>query len=202
MHTKQGGFTLIEVMVVVVILSILAAIVVPKIMDRPDEARITKAKQDIRALEAALNLYKLDNFIYPTTDQGLEALVQPPTIAPEPPKWKQGGYLDRMPQDPWGKSYLYLSPGDQGRAFDLYSLGADGQPARHAGRLDTSTSAGLFDRHHHHGLGRHRHGQLAALRPGIERHRLHGLRLRKAVDGIHLAGGQHATCHAGHLLAC
>ncbi len=128
MHRQQSGFTLIEVMVVVVILSILAAIVVPKIMDRPDEARITKAKQDIRALEAALNLYKLDNFIYPTTDQGLEALVQAPTIAPTPPKWKQGGYLDRMPLDPWGKAYVYMAPGDQGRAFDLYSLGADGQP--------------------------------------------------------------------------
>mgnify|MGYP001765390858 FL=1 len=128
MQCRQRGFTLIEVMVVVVILSILAAIVVPKIMDRPDEARITKAKQDIRALEAALNLYKLDNFIYPTTDQGLEALVQLPTIAPEPPKWKQGGYLDRMPLDPWGRAYMYMSPGDQGRAFDLYSLGADGQP--------------------------------------------------------------------------
>jgi general secretion pathway protein G len=128
MQRQQSGFTLIEVMVVVVILSILAAIVVPKIMDRPDEARITKAKQDIRALESALNLYKLDNYIYPTTDQGLEALVQPPTVAPEPPKWKQGGYLDRMPLDPWGKAYLYLSPGEQGRAFDLYSLGADGQP--------------------------------------------------------------------------
>ncbi len=128
MRRQQSGFTLIEVMVVVVILSILAAIVVPKIMDRPDEARITKAKQDIRALEAALNLYKLDNFIYPTTDQGLEALVQAPTIAPEPPKWKQGGYLDRMPLDPWGKAYVYMAPGDQGRAFDVYSLGADGQP--------------------------------------------------------------------------
>lgn len=128
MRLRHSGFTLIEVMVVVVILSILAAIVVPKIMDRPDEARITKAKQDIRALEAALNLYKLDNFNYPTTDQGLEALVQPPTTEPIPPKWKQGGYLDRLPQDPWGRPYMYLSPGDQGRAFDLYSLGADGQP--------------------------------------------------------------------------
>ncbi|MEW6445078.1 MAG: type II secretion system major pseudopilin GspG [Pseudomonadota bacterium] len=127
-RASYRGFTLIEVMVVVVILSILAAIVVPKIMDRPDEARVTKAKQDIRAMEAALNLYKLDNFIYPTTDQGLEALVQPPTIAPEAPKWKQGGYMDRLPQDPWGRPYMYMAPGDQGRAFDLYSLGADGQP--------------------------------------------------------------------------
>ena len=107
--SKQGGFTLIEVMVVVVILGILAAILVPKVMDRPDQARKIKAKQDIRALEAALNLYKLDNFIYPTTDQGLEALLEKPS-SPEPPNWKQGGYLDRMPKDPWNQDYLYLSP--------------------------------------------------------------------------------------------
>ncbi len=123
----QSGFTLIEVMVVVVILSILAAIVVPRIMDRPDQARIVKAKQDIRSLEAALNLYRLDNFNYPTTEQGLEALVSPPTAPPEAPNWKEGGYLDRLPKDPWGNDYQYLSPGEHG-AFDVYSLGADGQP--------------------------------------------------------------------------
>ncbi len=121
------GFTLIEVMVVVVILSILAAVVVPKIMDRPDEARVVKAKQDIRAIEAALNLYKLDNFNYPTTEQGLESLVEQPTSPPEPKNWKQGGYVDRLPKDPWGNDYQYLSPGQNG-TFDLYSLGADGQP--------------------------------------------------------------------------
>jgi len=121
------GFTLIEVMVVVVILSILAAVVVPKIMDRPDEARVVKAKQDIRAIEAALNLYKLDNFNYPTTEQGLESLVEQPTSPPEPKNWKQGGYVDRLPKDPWGNGYQYLSPGQNG-TFDLYSLGADGQP--------------------------------------------------------------------------
>ncbi len=126
-HTrKAGGFTLIEVMVVVVILGILAAIVVPRIMDRPDEARKVKAQQDIRALEAALNLYRLDNYNYPTTDQGLEALVQRPA-APEPPKWKEGGYIDRLPQDPWTRPYLYLSPGTHG-AIDIYSSGPDGQP--------------------------------------------------------------------------
>ena len=92
---KVSGFTLIEVMVVVVILGILAAVLVPKVMDRPEQARITKARQDIRSLEAALNLYKLDNFTYPTTDQGLEALVSKPT-SPEPPNWKEGGYLDRL----------------------------------------------------------------------------------------------------------
>lgn len=125
--SPQRGFTLIEVMVVVVILSILAAVVVPRIMSRPDEARITKAKQDVRALEAALNLYRLDNYVYPTTDQGLEALVQKPSTPPEPKNWKQGGYLDRLPKDPWGNPYYYLSPG-QHSEIDLYSLGADGQP--------------------------------------------------------------------------
>lgn len=123
---KIKGFTLIEVMVVVVILSILAAIVVPKIMDRPEQARITKAKSDIRALEAALNLYRLDNMTYPTTDQGLEALVSKPTDSPEPRNWKEGGYLDRLPLDPWGNAYLYLSPGTHG-VIDIYSAGLDMQ---------------------------------------------------------------------------
>jgi general secretion pathway protein G len=125
-NNKIKGFTLIEVMVVVVILSILAAIVVPKIMDRPEQARITKAKSDIRALEAALNLYRLDNMVYPTTDQGLEALVTAPSDSPEPKNWKEGGYLDRLPADPWGNAYLYLSPGSHG-AIDIYSSGADMQ---------------------------------------------------------------------------
>jgi general secretion pathway protein G len=123
---KFNGFTLIEVMVVVVILSILAAVVVPKIMDRPEQARITKAKSDIRALEAALNLYRLDNMTYPTTDQGLEALVTAPSDSPAPKNWKPGGYLDRIPVDPWGNAYLYLSPGSHG-AVDIYSSGADAQ---------------------------------------------------------------------------
>ena len=123
---KFKGFTLIEVMVVVVILSILAAIVVPKIMDRPEQARITKAKSDIRALEASLNLYRLDNMIYPTTDQGLEALVTKPSDAPEPKNWKTGGYLARLPKDPWGNPYLYLNPGAHG-VIDVYSTGPDTQ---------------------------------------------------------------------------
>ncbi|MES9846812.1 type II secretion system major pseudopilin GspG [Candidatus Thiodiazotropha sp. LNASS1] len=127
-YLKFKGFTLIEVMVVVVILSILAAIVVPKIMDRPEQARITKAKSDIRALEAALNLYRLDNMIYPTTDQGLEALVSKPTDSPEPRNWKEGGYLDRLPVDPWGNPYLFLSPGTHG-VIDIYSAGLDSQSA-------------------------------------------------------------------------
>lgn len=120
----QRGFTLIEVMVVVVILGILAAIVVPRIMDRPDEARKVKAQQDIRALEAALNLYRLDNYTYPSTDQGLEALTQKPV--PDPPRWKEGGYLDRLPMDPWQHPYQYLSPGSRG-SIDIYSMGPDGQ---------------------------------------------------------------------------
>jgi general secretion pathway protein G len=127
MHNKERGFTLIEVMVVVVILGILAAILVPKVMDRPDQARKTKAKQDIRALEAALSLYKLDNFVYPTTDQGLEALVEQPT-SPEPPNWKAGGYVDRLPKDPWNQDYLFLSPGEQG-AIDIFSMGPDQTPS-------------------------------------------------------------------------
>lgn len=122
------GFTLIEVMVVVVILGILAAILVPKIMDRPEQAQIIKARQDIRVIESQLNLYKLDNFTYPTTDQGLEALVEKPTTPPEPRQWKQGGYLDRVPLDPWKNPYLYLSPGTHG-AIDIYSLGPDQAPS-------------------------------------------------------------------------
>ncbi|MBA2410619.1 MAG: type II secretion system major pseudopilin GspG [Gammaproteobacteria bacterium] len=121
-----NGFTLIEVMVVVVVLSILAAIVVPNIMDAPDEARIVAAKQDIRALESALNLYRLDNYVYPSTEQGIDALVTRPETPPEPRNWKAGGYMDRLPKDPWGNPYQYLSPGQNGE-FDLYSMGADGQ---------------------------------------------------------------------------
>ena len=126
-YNKQYGFTLIEVMVVVVILGILAAILVPKVMDRPDQARITKARQDIRALEAALNLYKLDNFVYPTTDQGLDALLEKPN-SPEPPNWKAGGYVDRLPKDPWNQDYLFLSPGENG-SIDIFSMGPDQQPS-------------------------------------------------------------------------
>lgn len=126
-NRRRRGFTLIEVMVVVVILGILAAVVVPRIMDRPDEARIVKAKNDIRVLQTQLQLYRMDNFTYPTTDQGLEALVSKPDLPPEPPKWKTGGYIERLPTDPWGQPYQYLSPGENGD-FDLYSLGADGRP--------------------------------------------------------------------------
>ncbi|MCG8435247.1 MAG: type II secretion system major pseudopilin GspG [Gammaproteobacteria bacterium] len=123
---SQSGFTLIEIMVVVVILGILATFVVPRIMDNPDKARAVKVKADLRAIESALNMYKLDNFTYPTTDQGLQALVQKPGGSPEPKNWKVGGYLDRLPKDPWGNDYQYLSPGANGE-IDVFSLGADGQ---------------------------------------------------------------------------
>ena len=121
------GFTLIEVLVVVVILGILAAVVVPRIMDQPDKAAVVRAKQDVGSLVTALNLYKLDNYSYPSTQQGLEALTQRPTGSPAAPNWKEGGYLDRLPRDPWGNPYQYLSPGRNGD-FDVYSLGKDGQP--------------------------------------------------------------------------
>ena len=121
------GFTLIEVMVVVAILAILAAIIVPRIMGRPEEAKRTKAQIDIKGIEEALNLYKLDNGVYPTTEQGLEALVEKPGTPPLPLKWRDGGYLSRVPQDPWGRPYLYLCPGEHGD-FDVYSLGPSGEP--------------------------------------------------------------------------
>lgn len=125
--TAMRGFTLIEIMVVVVILGILAAIAVPRIMDRPDAARVTKARQDIRTIESALKLYRLDNFRYPTTEQGLEALVEKPSIRPEPQNWKPGGYLERLPSDPWGEPYHYRNPGEHGE-IDVYTYGRDGRP--------------------------------------------------------------------------
>ncbi|ANH71611.1 type II secretion system major pseudopilin GspG [Ralstonia insidiosa] len=121
------GFTLIEIMVVVVILGILAALVVPKIMSRPDEARIIAAKQDIASISQALKLYRLDNGRYPTTEQGIGALVAKPTTEPIPNNWKAGGYLERLPKDPWGHPYQYLNPGVRGEV-DIFSFGADGQP--------------------------------------------------------------------------
>jgi general secretion pathway protein G len=120
------GFTLIEILVVVVILGILAAIVVPRVMERPAEARITRVKQDLQGIMTALNLYKLDNFRYPSSDQGLQALTTKPSGQPEAPNWK-GPYLDRLPQDPWSKPYQYQQPGQHGDV-DIYSYGADGRP--------------------------------------------------------------------------
>jgi general secretion pathway protein G len=121
-----AGFTLIEILVVVVILGILAAIVVPRVMERPGEARVTRAKQDISGVVTALSLYKLDNFAYPSNEQGLDALVTKPAGQPEAPNWK-GPYLDRVAKDPWGKPYLYARPGQHGDV-DVYSYGSDGKP--------------------------------------------------------------------------
>jgi len=121
---RQNAFTLIEVLVVVAILGILAAIVVPNLMGRPDEARRVAAKAEIATIVQALKLYRLDNGFYPSTDQGLQALVTRPTGNPAPANWKSGGYLERLPKDPWGGDYQYLQPGVRGE-IDLYSLGAD-----------------------------------------------------------------------------
>ncbi len=123
--SDQHGFTLLEIMVVVVILGILAALVVPKIISRPDEARVVAARQDIATLMQALKLYRLDNLRYPTTEQGLQALVTKPATAPLAPNWKAGGYLERLPKDPWSNPYQYLNPGVHGE-IDVFSLGADG----------------------------------------------------------------------------
>jgi general secretion pathway protein G len=124
-RTRARGFTLIEIMVVIVILGVLAALIVPRVMNRPDEARVVAARQDIASIMQALKLYRLDNQRYPTTEQGLQALVTRPTAGPPAPNWK--AYLDKMPIDPWGKPYQFLSPGIKGE-IDVFSLGADGQP--------------------------------------------------------------------------
>jgi general secretion pathway protein G len=126
---NQKGFTLIEIMVVVVILGILATIVLTNVMGREDEARINAAKTQIRNLEGALDGFKLDNGFYPTTDQGLEALIKKPEAGRIPNKWKEGGYLKpaRIPKDPWGFDYHYFAPGGEGREYDLSSYGADGE---------------------------------------------------------------------------
>lgn len=126
---NSKGFTLIEVMVVVVILGILATFLVPKIINRPDEARIAKVKNDIKAVESSLKLYKIDNGIYPTTEQGLQALIEKPDMEPIPRNWKKGGYLnsEEAPKDPWGREYIYRSPGDEGRDYEIISYGADGK---------------------------------------------------------------------------
>jgi len=126
-HHREAGFTLIEIMVVIAIIGILATLIVPNIMGRPDEARATAAKHDVGTINQALKLYRLDIGRYPTTEQGLKALVERPTSEPIPQNWKMGGYLSSVPKDPWGNAYHYSNPGTRGE-IDIISYGADGKP--------------------------------------------------------------------------
>ncbi len=125
-ESKIRGFTLIELMVVIVILGILAGLIVPKLTDKPDKAKVVKAKMQIENLSMALKEYKLDNGYFPTTEQGLQALVKKPSIGREPENYPEGGYLNKIPKDPWGNEYIYIYPGEHGE-FDLLSLGKDGE---------------------------------------------------------------------------
>jgi len=124
-RARQSGFSLIEIMVVVIIIGLLASIVAPAVLNRADDARLQKVQADFSAIQTALKMYRIDNYVYPSSEQGLEALVERPTIAPEPRNWRQGGYLEELPRDPWGNRYQYLSPGES-REYDIYTLGADG----------------------------------------------------------------------------
>ncbi len=126
LRVKSRGFTLIELMVVVVIIGLLAAVVVPRVVGRGEEAKIAAARLQIKEIEAALDLYRLDNGFYPTTEQGLKALVERPTTEPLPRNWREGGYMKKVPVDPWGNPFVYRSPGDHGE-YDLFSMGADGR---------------------------------------------------------------------------
>lgn len=138
---RDDGFSLLELMVVVVIMSILALVIVPRIIDRPDQARVARVKSDIATLESAVNLYKLDNLRYPTTQQGLQALVTAPVSEPVPENFAQGGYIDRLPKDPWGAEYQYLSPGVHGD-FDIFTFGADGASGGDGVNADIGTWSG------------------------------------------------------------
>ena len=131
----QHGFSLIEILVVLVIMGLLISVVAPTVLNSADDARIQKVQADFKAIETALKIYRLDNYVYPTTEQGLVALVEPSALTPEPRNFKSGGYLQEVPVDPWGRNYLYLSPGENGEV-DIFSYGADGLPGGEAQRAD------------------------------------------------------------------
>jgi general secretion pathway protein G len=137
---KMAGFTLIELMIVIVIIGILATLLIPRIMERPEEARRVKAKMDIKTIESALKLYKIDNGAYPTTEQGLMALVKKTEIAPVPKKWRDGGYLDGSvaPKDPWANEYGYVSPAGD-KDYEITSYGHDGEPGGEGKDADISS---------------------------------------------------------------
>jgi general secretion pathway protein G len=139
MRNRQSGFTLIEIMVVVVILAVLGALVVPKILENVDKARVTRAQSDIRAIQTALDLYRLDNFKYPTTEQGLQALVKQPSD-PTITNYRSGGYLPSSPKDPWNNPYQYVNPGPDGRDYEITTYGRDGKPGGEGYDADISTS--------------------------------------------------------------
>lgn len=132
---SNAGFSLIEILVVLVIMGLLISVVAPTVLNRADEARVQKALADFKSIETSLKIYRLDNYVYPTTEQGLEALVERSTLDPEPRNFKKGGYLEELPIDPWGRPYLYLSPGEH-REVDIYSLGADGLSGGEGQSLD------------------------------------------------------------------
>jgi general secretion pathway protein G len=141
----QKGFTLIELMIVIVIIGILATLLIPRIMERPEEARRMKAKVDIKTIESSLKLYKIDTGNYPTTEQGLEALIRKPDTSPVPKKWRDGGYLegDAVPKDPWGNPYYYTASGTSGasgRDYEIISYGNDGQPGGTGRDADISST--------------------------------------------------------------
>jgi general secretion pathway protein G len=137
-YIREKGFTLIEIMVVVIILGLLAGLVLPRILGQEEKARVEAAKVQIRALEGALDAFKLDNGFYPSTDQGLDALIKKPETGRIPSKWREGGYLKpaRIPKDPWGKDYGYISPGSEGREYEIISYGADGEPGGEGNNAD------------------------------------------------------------------
>jgi general secretion pathway protein G len=137
-YKREKGFTLIEIMVVVIILGLLAGLVLPRILGQEEKARVESAKVQIRALEGALDALKLDIGFYPSTDQGLDALIKKPETGRIPSRWREGGYLKpaRIPKDPWGKDYVYISPGSEGREYEIISYGADGEPGGEGNNAD------------------------------------------------------------------